>query len=224
MKVLLTLEKQAVFSFGCSCLLPVTIYTLWQNPTPCPHSEYLVFCEKQCHTPEDVTANYNPRCTVCHHRNDSLRSLLLQHLLWDNSLSAHMKLKKNLPCSDIFPHFNYSKSLFPWLLVRYLVIMRKGTTEEWKWKINMAHQFILVRSLLCVLLFFLLHHQPLIQVTDDEWWVIPVPQSLIHIRLDSAEHLNAFVSYKTLLDVFVKWLFHWYFFAFHKEILINFTN
>lgn len=91
-------------------------------------------------------------------------------------------------------------------------------------KLNGTHRFILVRSQLWGMRFFLLHRHFLIEVTDNKRRVIPVLQDLMNVSLDFEEHFNTFISYKTLLDFFVKGFFHRYFFALHKEILVNFTN
>lgn len=91
-------------------------------------------------------------------------------------------------------------------------------------KVNETHHFILVGNQLWDMFFFLFHHQSLIQVADNEWRVIPILQGLINVSLDFAEYFDPFIAHKTLLDFFVKWFFHWYFFALHEEILVNFTN
>lgn len=112
-----------------------------------------------------------------------------------------------------------------WLL-QYVLAWLYSKLTHWqgsgKW--NGTHHVILVRSQLRGVLLFLFYHQLLIQVADNKRRVIPVLQDLVHISLDSAEHFNALISYKTLLDLFVQGLFHRYFFALHEEILVNFTN
>lgn len=118
------------------------------------------------------------------------------------SLCSH-ELKQFLSCSDTSLH-SVTSNLLPLTSGRHLVLTRKvSTAEEWKRKVKGAHQFLLVGSLLGGML-VLSDHQLLVQVTDNERRVIPVPQHLVHICLDLAEHLNTFVSYETLLDFFVK--------------------